>query len=171
MRSGIVTAREDGGRRRSVEFSLGARHVLLAALLVAAGIIAARVWTGRPPDRGTTGARQGAGASRVEDVGDRGTVFDREGAGGAKPAPGRQVAPGGAARGSWELDLGAAADREEAERIAGLVRELGFRAHAVRAGSGHRIAAGPFDSEAEARRAAERLRDALKRVVYVRGPS
>jgi hypothetical protein len=166
-----VTAPEGGGRRRSIEFSLGARHVLLAALLVAAGIIAARVWTARSPDRSVAGARRGSGAARVEDVGDGATVFDREGgASGAKPAPGRQVAPG-AARGTWELDLGAAADREEAERIAGQVRELGFAAHAVRTRAEHRIAAGPFENEADARRAAERLREALKRAVYVRGPS
>lgn len=163
-------AGEPPPRRRFVEFELTGGRLLILAGVAAAALLAVLGLRSCARDRAEAGARLGPDVpAPVENIDARATIFDREGTAGAAPAPGRQVTGSGAVAGQFELDLGAAPTRADAERIAALARSTGVQAGAVRQASGaYRVVAGPFKSEAEARQHASRLSAMLKRDVRVR---
>ncbi len=166
-------APERPGERRYVEFELtGRRLAVLAVVIIAAGLAVlgprACARRGAESPAGVAGAAGGT-AGGVESIDKGATIFDREGGGAAAPAPARQVTREGALAGVFELDLGAAKTREDAERIAALSRSIGVAASVVRQPDGsYRVAGGPFKTEAEARRQASKLAALLGRDVRLR---
>ncbi len=169
-------APERPGERRYVEFELtGRRLAVLAVVIIAAGLalLGARACARRGGGSaagaaGAGGAAEGA-QGRVESIDKGATIFDRAGGGAAPPAPVRQVTREGALAGAFELDLGSAKTRQDAERIAALSRSIGVAASVVGQPDGsYRVAGGPFKTEAEARRQASKLAALLGRDVRVR---
>ncbi len=161
------------GERRSVEIEMSGRTLALiggalVAIVVAVGFF---VWH-RAPDGGPAGAARpdaAPAAGAVEDIGTRGTLFDREGAGGATRAGALQVTPEAGRPGTFELDLGTAATRPAAETLRAAATAGGVEALvALDAAGRYRVVGGPFATEAEAKRAAERLAARLGHVPPVR---
>lgn len=145
--------------RRGVEFELSGRTLAaLAGILVlvaGAGFWALRGGGDRAGEPG--GTTPGAGPT-LETLPREGALFDRTGEGAPARDASRQVTHETATAGRFELDLGRAATREDAERIAGLATTAGVRAAIVLAPQGgYRVAAGPFATEDEARKTAATL--------------
>lgn len=156
---------------KTLEFELDLPRLLIGGAIIAV-ILITTFAIGRytaTPDAGE-GARAGAdldAPETYEDIGESDTLFDRDD-GGVAREPGRQLTSEKSQGGSFEVHLGQAAGRADAERVRASAARLGVPAMVVRAPGGvYRIAAGPFSTRADADRAAARLRTALSRDAVV----
>ncbi|MDQ7006856.1 MAG: SPOR domain-containing protein [Acidobacteriota bacterium] len=147
------------------------RLLALAALALAA--LAGAFWLGRwtapRPARvesaGVTHAETGAAGAEAL-AGE--TLFDAAGEGGAVREPGRQVTAEPSRRGRWEVQVGRSAGRRGAEALQRACRQAGVPALLVRHPDGtYGVIGGPYQSQREARRAADRLGRVLGRKVSV----
>lgn len=161
---------------RGLVLEVKAWHVVLALVLL--GLLAFLGWqilsTGRAtPTPALVGGAEATrapastpGEPPVEDIGE--TVFDRagpaRGEGGGAP---KQVTPEASRAGEFEVDLGTAPTRPDAERIARLVASTGARAAVIGDPAGYRIVAGPFATREEAQAAAAKLGTASGRTATV----
>ena len=151
-----------GEERRVVEVELDLTRIslllLAVALIASASYCAGRASAGgagvaaNPFERTATALDEGETLEL-----DEGNLFDRVGSGGSAAAPERQVAPR-TRSGAFELDLGVTTSREEAERAKERLEAEGIAAFVTTGESGrYRLAAGPFESEDEARRIAAKI--------------
>jgi cell division protein FtsN len=162
--------------RRVVELELDPPRLLVLALALVA-VLAGAFWIGRATGGGAGPEREPRAAAEPEateatdagDVSETETIFDRAGDGGAVRELGRQVTGELALGGRFELDLGMADTRNEAERLRSEAARLDVPAVVVGAPGGKfRVAAGPFSTRSQAEQAAGRLREELAREVVIR---
>ena len=157
--------------RREIEFEISSRRLVAAgvALVVIAAALAYALLRVRHVPESGQGAAAARGAAAVEALGRKATLFDREGEGGAEPDPSRQVTASGGRESRFELDLGTAATRAEADALQKAAEAAGCRALVALDPSGrYKVVGGPYPREPEARAAAARVAARLGREVPVR---
>lgn len=166
--------RADGGGRREVELEFDLPRLLLlgavAVLALGAAFFAGRLSVDEAPTPTRAFPSESGpedAARQREELGEGGGLFDRADES-IQREPGRQVTEERSLGGRYEVDLGRASGRQEAERLRAAAEKQGVPAMILGApGGGYRVAGGPFAERSQADRAARRLSSALGREVAV----
>ncbi|UCF68848.1 MAG: SPOR domain-containing protein [Acidobacteriota bacterium] len=165
------TTRSRADQPRVVEIELDSARIIALVGVFAACLGAAFLLgraTGRAGgatiDDGSVASSAPVAVPQTEEIDQAIGVFDRTGEQGAPREAGRQTTAEPSLGAMFEVDLGSASSRAEADQLQRRIAEAGLPPLVVgRPGGGYRIAAGPFSARSDAEEAAQRLRELLDR--------